>query len=173
MEDSESSGTLIKVTQLLGSRVKHNKDIQILGLCGVCGDSYDLPQPRDNEMGGIYGNGIITETYTENQIVNIEVELTAYHQGFFEFRVCPLNSRSLPASQTCLDRHVLKQEGGGEKFYPPSPKQQGHYWLNYRLPKGVTCELCVLQWRYFAGNSWGRCDNGTESIGCGAQVFNH
>ena len=30
------------------------------------------------------------------------------------------------------------------------------YWMRYRLPEGVSCALCVLQWRYWAGNSWGR-----------------
>ena len=30
------------------------------------------------------------------------------------------------------------------------------YWVRYLLPPGLTCSLCVLQWRYWAGNSWGR-----------------
>ena len=30
------------------------------------------------------------------------------------------------------------------------------YWMRYRLPEGVSCALCILQWRYWAGNSWGR-----------------
>jgi len=139
------------------------------GLCGVCGDDYQLPQPRANEMGGTYGLGIITKTYTENQVIDIEIELTAYHQGFFEFRLCPLNTMDRPTSQACLDKHIMHQEHGGEKFYPPTPQQGGRYWLRYKLPPGITCKLCVLQWRYFAGNSWGRCANGTEGIGCGAQ----
>ena len=28
---------------------------------------------------------------------------------------------------------------------------------------------CVLQWRYVAGNNWGKCPNGTEKVGCGPQ----
>jgi len=139
------------------------------GLCGICGDAYDMPKPRANEMGGTYGLGIITETYMENQVIDIEIELTAYHQGFFEFRLCPLNTKTRPASQTCLDKHILKRDTGGEKIYPSPPSQGGRYWLKYQLPKGMTCSQCVLQWRYFAGNSWGRCENSTEGIGCGAQ----
>lgn len=27
----------------------------------------------------------------------------------------------------------------------------------------------MLQWRYVAGNNWGRCADGTEAIGCGPQ----
>ena len=30
------------------------------GKCGVCGDPWDSPQPRDNEGGGRYGKGTIT-----------------------------------------------------------------------------------------------------------------
>jgi len=147
-----------------GKQWNHND-----GLCGICGDAYDLAKPRPNEMGGIYGQGIITETYTENQVIDIEIELTAYHQGFFEFRLCPLNTRSRPASQTCLDKHIMKQETGAHKYYPAPPQTGGRYWVRYQLPRKVTCELCVLQWRYYAGNSWGRCGNSTEGIGCGPQ----
>jgi hypothetical protein len=39
----------------------------------------------------------------------------------------------------------------------------------YKLPEGLTCSQCVLQWRYFAGNNWGKCPNGTEKVGCGPQ----
>jgi len=140
------------------------------GLCGVCGDPFDQPRPRDNEMGGRYGLGIVAEEYVEGQMIDIEVELTAYHQGYFEFRLCPHNTRRRPAQQACFDQHLLRREGGGVRFLPLPPEQVGsRYWMRYRLPEGVSCALCVLQWRYWAGNSWGRCDNGTESIGCGPQ----
>lgn len=41
--------------------------------------------------------------------------------------------------------------------------------MRYVLPKGLTCSQCVLQWRYIAGNNWGKCENGTEAVGCGPQ----
>ena len=34
----------------------------------------------------------------------------------------------------------------------------------------VSCEQCILQWTYTAGNNWGTCANGTGSLGCGPQV---
>ena len=34
----------------------------------------------------------------------------------------------------------------------------------------VSCEQCILQWTYTAGNNWGMCDNGTGDLGCGPQV---
>ena len=27
--------------------------------------------------------------------------------------------------------------------------------MQYQLPKGLTCQQCVMQWRYIAGNNWG------------------
>lgn len=41
--------------------------------------------------------------------------------------------------------------------------------MNFRLPSDLTCEHCVLQWQYTAGNNWGVCANGTEGLGCGNQ----
>ena len=28
--------------------------------------------------------------------------------------------------------------------------------MQYDLPRGLTCEQCVMQWRYIAGNNWGK-----------------
>ena len=36
--------------------------------CGVCGDDYGLPIPRPHELGGDFGQGIISRNYTENQV---------------------------------------------------------------------------------------------------------
>ena len=196
-------------------------------------------------------------------------------QGYFEFRLCPHNTRRRPAQQVnenifqreCFEGKILifsrklrrrkylflklflagllrpasAEERGGRCSFPSTAsgtswKQVGfwfdrsshfflhsfpfgwwwwtsnvmpRYWMRYRLPEGVSCALCVLQWRYWAGNSWGRfstqfikissllifiilvptrcnngswcdnffiitiltirCENGTESIGCGPQ----
>lgn len=40
-------------------------------MCGVCGDPWDKPPPRDNEDGGKYGTGIITRTYTPGQVSDV------------------------------------------------------------------------------------------------------
>jgi len=139
------------------------------GFCGVCGDAYDMPQPRPNEMGGEYGLGVIGATLASGQQLEVEVELTAYHQGYFQMRLCPHNRRDRPVAQTCLDMHLLSRVNGNHMYYPAKPEPGGRYKISYQLPSDLTCDLCVLQWRYVAGNSWGKCDNGTEGIGCGAQ----
>ena len=39
----------------------------------------------------------------------------------------------------------------------------------FRLPLDVTCDQCIFQWTYVAGNNWGQCSNGTSGLGCGPQ----
>ena len=127
-----------------------------------------LFQPRPNEAGGKFGNGIITRKYKKNEIISIGVDLTANHMGYFEFRICPNNNVKKVASPRCFERYLLEQANGqGPKYYPgPGNKK---IYMKYQLPKGLTCTQCVLQWRYVAGNNWGKCKNGTGAVGCGAQ----
>ncbi|XP_044261454.1 uncharacterized protein LOC123009310 [Tribolium madens] len=141
------------------------------GKCGVCGDAWDTKVPRAHEFGGTYGQGIIVRKYTAGGIINIRVELTANHFGYFTFAVCPDYKR---ATQKCLDKHILKlvkpQEGvdhdHATRYYPKEGNKV--YEMKYRLPK-QTCEHCLFQWRYIAGNNWGNCPNGTGAVGCGPQ----
>lgn len=78
------------------------------GKCGICGDPYNQPQPRDHEAGGKYASGIISRRYTEGQLIDVDVDITANHKGWFEFRLCPNNDVKKVASQTCFDNNLLK-----------------------------------------------------------------
>lgn len=73
------------------------------GQCGICGDPFNVPLPRDNEYGGKYGLGVIVRKYNPGADVTLRIELTASHMGYFEFRVCPDKA----ATQDCLDKYVL------------------------------------------------------------------
>lgn len=50
----------------------HQKAV-VGGNCGVCGDSYSQPVPRDNEIGGRYYRGIITGRYTSGSVIILDV----------------------------------------------------------------------------------------------------
>ena len=118
--------------------------------CGVCGDPLSQRTPRDNERGGTYAKGIITGRYTAGQVIDIEVELTQGHLGNMEWRLCTdVNDES----QACFNRHVLQlADRPGTKF-----PVTGSGWQRTRvkLPDGVRCNHCVIQWNYRAGNNWG------------------
>ncbi|RVE48007.1 hypothetical protein evm_007319 [Chilo suppressalis] len=134
------------------------------GKCGICGDAFDLREPRPHELGGVFGAGEIVGHYLPGDIISTTVELTTSHLGFWQFKICP---DPFENDQECFDRHPLELESGGTVYYPRRGSVK--YTLNYRLPQGLVCEHCVLQWRYTAGNNWGTCKNGTQGLGCGNQ----
>ncbi|CAH1112436.1 unnamed protein product [Psylliodes chrysocephalus] len=140
------------------------------GKCGVCGDPWDAKLPRAHEFGGTYGKGIIVRKYQPNGIITIRVEITASHWGYFEFSICP-NYKN--PTQECLNQNILKilkpqdnVEHNGFRYFPKDGNKV--YEMKYKLPK-KSCEHCILQWRYIAGNNWGLCPNNTGAVGCGPQ----
>nr|XP_045607023.1 uncharacterized protein LOC123763746 [Procambarus clarkii] len=122
------------------------------GQCGVCGDNWADPQPRDNEAGGTYGTGLIVANYTMGQYFVFKCE------AGFTFDTVALNARP----DTAAPNNEETMEVG------PDTDPEWHY-NTVRLPEDVLCTQCVLQWHYHTGNSWGDCGNGTEALGCGNQ----
>lgn len=87
--------------------------------------------------------------------------------GHVAFALCPLrHSKELETSE-CFARYPLQFEDGSYNFKLKSGSGD-HHMLAY-LPEGLTCEHCVLQWTYTAGNNWGKCKDGTSKTGCGIQ----
>ncbi|KAH8379369.1 hypothetical protein KR009_004444, partial [Drosophila setifemur] len=142
------------------------------GKCGECGDAWDMPEPRPHENGGQWGQGVIVRRYLPKSEMTIRVELTASHMGYFEFRLCPKPN----AKQACLDQNLLRILGGSPsqpsptdldtRFYPRNGSRI--YEIKTQLPE-FTCDQCVLQWKYVAGNNWGTCSDGNGAVGCGPQ----
>ncbi|KAK3084832.1 hypothetical protein FSP39_019870 [Pinctada imbricata] len=135
------------------------------GKCGICGDPWN--GKRENEAGGKYANGIITKRYKEGSQIQVKVLVTAAHKGYFEFRICPNNDVNKPATHECLDRYILRTKNGQTRY--PENGQAKMYTVDLQLPVGLTCQQCVMQWKYNAGNSYGVSSNGTGCIGCGNQ----
>ncbi|XP_060082704.1 uncharacterized protein LOC132561995 [Ylistrum balloti] len=137
------------------------------GKCGICGDRYDT-SIRDNEPPyGRFANGVITGHYQRGGAISINVELTASHKGYFEFRLCPNNNVKRAATQACLDRYLLKEYYGNSTQVFVDDKSAGFYDIKMRLPYDVACSQCVLQWRYRTGNRWGCTGNDFKTGPCG------
>jgi len=139
------------------------------GKCGICGDPWDEVPPRAHEGGGRYGRGIITGNYTAGEEIEVKVDLTASHLGYFEFRLCVQNNPLVPATQECLDENVLQLADGSGTRFPIKNFDKTVYAIRVVLPQNVTCRQCVLQWHYNAGNSHGYCQDGSYELGCGDQ----
>ncbi|ODM92966.1 hypothetical protein Ocin01_13718 [Orchesella cincta] len=132
--------------------------------CGVCGDPQSQGAPRDNEVNGKWYRGIITGRYSAGQVIDIEVELTQQHKGYMEWRLCT-NPRT--ENQACFNRYVLQLANGSGTRLPVT--STGMYRTQLRLPAGVRCNQCIIQWNYRSGNNWGDCGNGSGALGCGPQ----
>jgi hypothetical protein len=141
------------------------------GKCGVCGDDWSLERPRENENGGKYGTGTISRTYVQGQVIEVEVELTTNHWGWFEMKLCPVNDKLGLEDDKCMDKHPLNlaNEDSTKFFIPKDSKKKDTFKYKIKLPNNVVCSQCVLQWTYWTGNTWGICANGTGAMGCGDQ----
>ena len=78
------------------------------------------------------------------------------HWGYFQMRLCPLSSASTASekaqlSEACLDDNILELSGGpaidGTKYWIYTGNQGDQFVINTnaKLPRGVSCDRCVLQ----------------------------
>ncbi|TGZ40684.1 Uncharacterized protein DBV15_08398 [Temnothorax longispinosus] len=160
------------------------------GKCGVCGDAHHLSQPRPHEAGGEFANGIIVRRYTVGEYnvsiicleeIEVEIELTANHNGWFEMYICPNNDPSRVTTPECFASYPLYVSGTQNVRFeiPHDTGKKGIIRYTVTLPPYLTCSQCVVQWNYYTGtkfyrvllfvsrNMWGTCENGTEAVGCG------
>ena len=84
-----------------------------------------------------------------NKVVQFKVVITMSHQGFMEFRLCPKKSASELVTQECLDKNLLETFEGWTKVNVD--KGITTYYPLIRLPAGISCDNCVLQWTYVTG----------------------
>jgi len=136
------------------------------GKCGLCGDSFDIPTPRYHELGGMFGQGVIVSTYKQGSTISVTAKITANHRGYFYFRICNVDNER--ESDDCFNRYKLLTASGTDTYELPSTDAKD-YIMSLRLPSDLTCNHCVLQWTYVAGNNWGWCPDGTGKLGCGPQ----
>lgn len=143
--------------------------VQNEGKCGICGDAYHLSDPKPHEAGGEFAKGTIVRHYTVGEDIDVEIELTSNHQGYFEMHLCPNNNPQKESSQECFDRFPLYLSGKNDVRFeiPPDTEKKAIFRYKVTLPPYITCSQCVIQWNYYTGNMWGTCDNGTEAVGCG------
>lgn len=145
---------------------------------GICGDGNQWPADSDYLN---YFTGTVAE-WTAGTIVPVTVKVTAHHKGHFEFSICDqrINSNT-PTPQACLDKFILNraspQEAGlsdcglndlraacqpldtrhPERFYLPppgvSPDGSDTHRFYLKIPEGLSCSSCTLQWRWWSANS--------------------
>lgn len=143
--------------------------------CGVCGDPLGQ-NPGANQLGGLYGTGLIVATYQSGDRIITKTKVTANHQGWFEWSICRLNGNS-PATEACFQPLIsldVSRRPSGETR--PETKWElrrtdglKEEEAEIQLPYGFTCEHCVLRYFWKAGNDWGCDDDGTCGMGRGPE----
>jgi len=135
------------------------------GKCGLCGDDFRLATPRPNELGGLYGEGVVVKRYSQEDTIDVKVMITANHLGHFYFDLC--NVDQAKEEESCFEPVFVVN--GERNWYLPSPEEKV-YSVTLQLPENVKCTHCVFRWTYVAGNNWGVCDeSGNGALGCGIQ----
>ena len=71
--------------------------------------------------------------------------------GYFEFRLCDNSNYTVPDSQECFENGLLTIVNSTDfKF---REIRNGENKIQVVLPETVTCERCVLRWKYRTGLS--------------------
>ncbi|XP_046350291.1 uncharacterized protein LOC124131223 [Haliotis rufescens] len=140
------------------------------GRCGACGDAYN-DVIKQNEYPGIYSKQAPIKTIQMGQKLNVTVYTRQNLLGYFEFRLCPRQEGPVgPNLETCFKTHpaLVIEETNSTRYYTGSGRE--YYDMHLRMPEGLSCQICVLQWKYHTGYRMGRDHNGCkECLGCGPQ----
>ncbi|XP_076313802.1 uncharacterized protein LOC143226564 [Tachypleus tridentatus] len=142
---------------------------KVAGRCGECGDPWEEDRPRDHETGGKYAKNIIVGRYSPGSDIEVIIDLTSNHLGWFQFSLCPRYDKEDKETNECFDEHILElSDGSGTVFHIPTNRSELQF-LRVKLPENLSCDYCVFRWHWRSGNRIGPCDNGEERLGCGPQ----
>lgn len=135
------------------------------GRCGICGDDWSAPAPRAHERpDGTYvikGSNFILSSYPAGSVIDVKIQITASHKGYFEFFLCKVDSlpNAVDATWECLQQRRLNLTDGSTRY--GNDDILNHYGqtrqhnVSLQLPPGLACKHCVLQWRYTTNNGFG------------------
>lgn len=120
----------------------------------------------------------IQATYTEGDIITVEVLITTHHKGHFQFSACPIGHDNQIPTAECFKQHKLifvsdeLYHANVDKRFPErvylapasqlqwinegptiQPVTGAPYKFQLQLPQGLHGEVVLLQWYYLTANS--------------------
>ena len=139
---------------------------------GVCGDPWNAK--KNHEAGGRFARGKIARTYKSGSMITLKISFSANHQGRMQFSICdlpdkrmsPYEERSL-TTQRCFNKNILRR-ADNKGVYSYLRGNEERLTVKYKLPRGMKCKHCVLQWHWETGNSC--CPGNTSRKYCGPGV---
>lgn len=139
------------------------------GQCGITGGtSYDYPLSYDGNLMPANPQA----QYSQGQVIDVDILLTAHHMGHFEFFACPIQHGDIPTGD-CFQEFPL--EFVSDELYG-APKDINYpnrayiaprgvanratvgltgefYRFRLKLPDNLSGDLVLLQWHYLTANS--------------------
>lgn len=150
---------------LLGSRYEatannnniYENNFRSNSVCGQIQASGANGRNYDNYFTGVQA------TYSPGQVITVNVELTVYHRGHFEFAICPAGSTGTP-SQDCFRNNKLTVRKDNRYNAPLDPNYPARamippesfgkmYSYDVQLPSNLSRGNYVLKWMYVTANS--------------------
>ena len=135
---------------------------------GVCGDPWNAK--KDHEAGGKFARGKITRTYKSGSTITLKLSFSANHKGRMSFSICDLPDKRMSSSeerslttQRCFNKNVLRR-ADNQGVYSFLKGNEDKLVVKYKLPRGLKCKHCVLQWEWLTGNSC--CPSNTPTKYC-------
>ncbi|KDO18683.1 hypothetical protein SPRG_15209 [Saprolegnia parasitica CBS 223.65] len=144
------------------------------GKHGICGDPYN--GARHHETGGKYGlfpkygAKAVGACYKPGATMDIDIQITANHKGYFTFGLCKLNGKDDKETEECFQD--LKQPNGETQWKLPGGNKK--FSMQYNLPSNVKCDgdsHCVLRWWYVGWNNPDDDINGQEQFWNCADIY--
>lgn len=105
----------------------------------------------------------------KNSEIEVTINLTTNHWGTFELSICPLINPTDLETDECFANYPVLLSSDHSRVYHISNGDDGPVTYKVNLPRGLTCKHCVMRWHWRVANTWGKCENGTEAVGCGSQ----
>eukprot|EP00941_MAST-03F_sp_MAST-3F-sp1_P001906 g1906.t1 len=107
---------------------------------GVCGD---IGSRKGFTAGGTYGATPARGVYKQGGVIDVQVRITAPHAGHFEFRLCEERGPGLstPATQECLNKHVLEIDSSTPDYPAVVDGYQQNVGLNAKLSGEYKCKV--------------------------------
>ena len=100
---------------------------------------------------------VMSSTFATFKVIEVIIDVVANHKGFFAFRLCPNNNPQKAPNAKCFSHFPLKLANGESfHFLEPTARMGTRVRLQVKLPDGLECWQCIIQWSYVAGKkgSW-------------------
>jgi hypothetical protein len=93
----------------------------------------------------------VETVFKEGDQVSLTWEVSQNHNGYYSYRVCDYASDMRDGMDDCFSQPMLAEVGTGREWIEINHPTNGafhNFTHTFQLPVGLSCERCVLVWRW-------------------------